>query len=154
MIPPALPTAEQTEKHDALARLSGAEFDRQFAAEMVKGHEEEIAKYAGRRKAATRKSRSSRKSCCQHSRNISQRHNVCNPATLRATIARTIDLALASTCARASSYAGERSAIGRHGALRAVSAVIEPLRLLLEFRDEPFDAAVREHALILGALQC
>ncbi len=45
VIPPALPTAEQTEKHDALARLSGAEFDRQFAAEMVKGHEEEIAKY-------------------------------------------------------------------------------------------------------------
>jgi putative membrane protein len=45
VIPPAQPTAEQTEKHDALARLSGAEFDRQFAAEMVKGHQEEIAKY-------------------------------------------------------------------------------------------------------------
>ena len=42
---PTQPTAEQTAKHDALARLSGAEFDRQFAAEMVKGHQEEIAKY-------------------------------------------------------------------------------------------------------------
>jgi putative membrane protein len=45
VIPPALPSAEQTQKRDALARLSGAEFDRQFAAEMVKGHQEEIAKY-------------------------------------------------------------------------------------------------------------
>ena len=45
VIPPAQPTAEQTQKHDALARLSGAEFDREFAAEMVKGHQEEIAKY-------------------------------------------------------------------------------------------------------------
>lgn len=45
VIPPAQPTPEQTQKHDALARLSGAEFDRQFAAEMVKGHEEAIAKY-------------------------------------------------------------------------------------------------------------
>lgn len=45
VIPPAQPTAEQTQKHDALARLSGAEFDRQFASEMVKGHQEEIAKY-------------------------------------------------------------------------------------------------------------
>jgi len=45
VIPPAQPTAEQTQKHDALARLSGAEFDQQFAAQMVKGHQEEIAKY-------------------------------------------------------------------------------------------------------------
>jgi putative membrane protein len=45
VIPPAQPSAEQMQKHDALARLSGAEFDRQFAAEMVKGHQEEIAKY-------------------------------------------------------------------------------------------------------------
>jgi putative membrane protein len=45
VIPPALPTAEQTQKREALARLSGEEFDRQFAAEMVKGHQEEIAKY-------------------------------------------------------------------------------------------------------------
>jgi putative membrane protein len=43
--PPTQPTAEQTQKHDALARLSGADFDRQFVAEMVKGHQEEIAKY-------------------------------------------------------------------------------------------------------------
>jgi putative membrane protein len=45
VIPPALPSAEQTQKHDAMARLSGAEFDREFTAAMVKGHEEEIAKY-------------------------------------------------------------------------------------------------------------
>ena len=45
VIPPAQPTAEQTQKHDALARLSGAEFDQEFAAAMVKGHQEEIAKY-------------------------------------------------------------------------------------------------------------
>lgn len=45
VIPPAQTSAEQMQKHDALARLSGAEFDRQFAAEMVKGHQEEIAKY-------------------------------------------------------------------------------------------------------------
>ena len=45
VIPPAQPSAEQTQKHDALARLSGEEFDRQFAAEMVKAHEETIAKY-------------------------------------------------------------------------------------------------------------
>lgn len=45
VIPPAQPTAEQTQKHDALARLSGAEFDREFVAEMVKAHEETIAKY-------------------------------------------------------------------------------------------------------------
>ena len=45
LIPPALPSAEQKQKHDALARLSGEEFDRQFTAEMVKGHQEEIAKY-------------------------------------------------------------------------------------------------------------
>ena len=45
VIPPALPSAEQTQKHDELARLSGAEFDREFAAEMVKDHEQDIAKY-------------------------------------------------------------------------------------------------------------
>jgi putative membrane protein len=45
VIPPAQPSAEQMQKYDALARLSGAEFDGEFAAEMVKGHQEEIAKY-------------------------------------------------------------------------------------------------------------
>jgi putative membrane protein len=45
VIPPAQPSAEQMQRYDALARLSGAEFDRQFAAEMVKAHEETIAKY-------------------------------------------------------------------------------------------------------------
>jgi putative membrane protein len=45
VIPPAQPTAEQTQKHDELARLSGAEFDQRFAAEMVEAHEEMISKY-------------------------------------------------------------------------------------------------------------
>lgn len=45
VIPPAQPSTEQTQKHDALARLSGEEFDRQFATAMVEAHEETIAKY-------------------------------------------------------------------------------------------------------------
>lgn len=45
VIPPAEPTAEQKRKHDALAALSGAEFDRQFAAEMVMAHQEMIGKF-------------------------------------------------------------------------------------------------------------
>lgn len=45
VIPPAQPSAEQTRKLESLGRLSGAEFDRQFASEMVKAHEEAIAKY-------------------------------------------------------------------------------------------------------------
>jgi putative membrane protein len=45
VIPPAQPSAEQMQKHDELARLSGEEFDRQFVAEMVKAHEETIAMY-------------------------------------------------------------------------------------------------------------
>ena len=45
VIPPAQPSAEQMAKYAELERLSGAEFDHAFAAEMVKGHQEEIAKY-------------------------------------------------------------------------------------------------------------
>jgi putative membrane protein len=45
VIPPALPSEEQTQKHDALARLSGAEFDRQFASAMVAAHREMIGKF-------------------------------------------------------------------------------------------------------------
>ncbi len=45
VVPPALPSAEQTQKHDSLARLQGAEFDQAFAGEMVKAHQETIAKY-------------------------------------------------------------------------------------------------------------
>jgi putative membrane protein len=45
VIPPAQPSPEQMQKHDAMARLSGAEFDQEFVAAMVKGHREEIAKY-------------------------------------------------------------------------------------------------------------
>jgi putative membrane protein len=45
VIPPAQPSQEQMQTHDAMARLSGAEFDQEFVAQMVKGHREEIAKY-------------------------------------------------------------------------------------------------------------
>ena len=45
VIPPAQPSQEQMQKHDALARLSGEEFDREFAAEMAKEHRTEIAKF-------------------------------------------------------------------------------------------------------------
>jgi putative membrane protein len=55
VIPPALPSAEQTQKHDAMARLSGAEFDREFAAEMVKDHQEDIAKYEQQAKSGDSK---------------------------------------------------------------------------------------------------
>jgi putative membrane protein len=43
--PPAEPKAADKQKHDELAKLSGAEFDREFAKAMVKGHEEAIGKF-------------------------------------------------------------------------------------------------------------
>jgi putative membrane protein len=43
--PPTEPKAADKQKHDELARLSGAEFDREFAKAMVKGHEEAISKF-------------------------------------------------------------------------------------------------------------
>ena len=53
--PPTQPTAEQTAKYAAMERLSGAEFDWQFAADMVKGHQEEIAKYEKEAKSGNSK---------------------------------------------------------------------------------------------------
>lgn len=53
VIPPAQPSAEQMQKYDALEKLSGAEFDRQFAAEMVRGHQEEIANYEKQAQSAS-----------------------------------------------------------------------------------------------------
>jgi len=38
-------TAEATKDYEAMARLSGAEFDRQFAAHMVKDHKKDLAAY-------------------------------------------------------------------------------------------------------------
>jgi putative membrane protein len=43
--PPSEPKAEDKTKHDELAKLSGAEFDREFAKAMVKGHEGAISKF-------------------------------------------------------------------------------------------------------------
>jgi putative membrane protein len=43
--PPTEPKAADKQKHDELAKLSGADFDREFAKAMVKGHEEAIRKF-------------------------------------------------------------------------------------------------------------
>jgi len=43
--PPTEPKPDDKKKHDELAKLSGAEFDREFAKAMVKGHEEAISKF-------------------------------------------------------------------------------------------------------------
>jgi putative membrane protein len=43
--PPTEPNAEEKKMHDELAKLSGTEFDREFAKAMVKGHEDAIAKF-------------------------------------------------------------------------------------------------------------
>jgi putative membrane protein len=43
--PPTEPNAEEKKMHDELAKLSGREFDREFAKAMVKGHEDAIAKF-------------------------------------------------------------------------------------------------------------
>src|SRR4026208_1661582 len=43
--PPTEPKPDDKQKHDELAKLSGAEFDREFAKAMVKGHEEAISKF-------------------------------------------------------------------------------------------------------------
>jgi putative membrane protein len=43
--PPTEPKAADKQKHDELAKLSGADFDREFAKAMVKGHEEAISKF-------------------------------------------------------------------------------------------------------------
>jgi putative membrane protein len=43
--PPTEPNSEEKKMHDDLAKLSGMEFDREFAKAMVKGHEGAIAKF-------------------------------------------------------------------------------------------------------------
>jgi putative membrane protein len=43
--PPGEPNAEEKKMHDELAKLSGMEFDREFAKAMVTGHEKAIAKF-------------------------------------------------------------------------------------------------------------
>jgi putative membrane protein len=43
--PPTEPNAAEKKMHDELAKLSGREFDREFAKAMVKGHEDAIAKF-------------------------------------------------------------------------------------------------------------
>ena len=43
--PPTEPTAKQRADHDRLAKLSGASFDRAFAAHMVADHEKDVREY-------------------------------------------------------------------------------------------------------------
>ena len=43
--PPSAPSAEQTATVDKLNKLSGAAFDKQFAAAMIKDHREDVAKF-------------------------------------------------------------------------------------------------------------
>jgi putative membrane protein len=43
--PPTAPTSKQQKTYDGLAKLSGATFDRRFAADMVQDHKADIAEY-------------------------------------------------------------------------------------------------------------
>src|ERR1044071_8007653 len=43
--PPTEPKPEDKKKHDELAKLSGGQFDREFAKAMTEGHEEAISKF-------------------------------------------------------------------------------------------------------------
>jgi len=43
--PPTEPSAEQKTVYDKLSKLSGANFDKQFAAAMIKDHKEDVAKF-------------------------------------------------------------------------------------------------------------
>lgn len=45
MVPPTQPDAKQKATYDRLSKLSGAQFDRQFARAMVSDHKEDISKY-------------------------------------------------------------------------------------------------------------
>jgi len=53
--PPTQPTSEQMQRYAALERLSGAEFDKEFATTMVKDHQEDIAKYEKQAKSGDSK---------------------------------------------------------------------------------------------------
>ena len=45
VIAPTEPSAEASKDYDALAKLSGSEFDRQFASHMVEDHEKDLVAY-------------------------------------------------------------------------------------------------------------
>jgi putative membrane protein len=45
MTPPTEPSAEAKKMHDKMSKLSGAQFDKQFAKDMVADHKKDIAKY-------------------------------------------------------------------------------------------------------------
>jgi putative membrane protein len=45
MTPPTEPSAEAKKMHDKLSKMSGAQFDRAFAKDMVADHKKDIAKY-------------------------------------------------------------------------------------------------------------
>jgi putative membrane protein len=45
MTPPTEPNAKQKKMYDQLSKMSGAQFDKEFAQHMVKDHKEDIGKY-------------------------------------------------------------------------------------------------------------
>ena len=45
MTPPTQPTAQQTKTYERLSKMSGAQFDKQFAKDMVSDHKKDISKF-------------------------------------------------------------------------------------------------------------
>jgi len=50
---PSEPSAQQQRQYEALAKLSGTEFDTTFMSQMVRGHQEAIAKYSAEAQAGS-----------------------------------------------------------------------------------------------------
>jgi len=50
---PTEPSAQQQRQYEALSKLSGTEFDTTFMSQMVRGHQEEIAKYSAEAQAGS-----------------------------------------------------------------------------------------------------
>ena len=78
--PPTEPSAADKKKHDELEKLSGAEFDREFAKAMVKGHEEAIAKFEAASKGNDDVAKFAQETLFQLCKNTSRPHNLLRPA--------------------------------------------------------------------------
>jgi putative membrane protein len=51
---PTEPTAQQQQKYEALSKLSGTEFDTTFLSQMVRDHQEEIAKFSSQAQSGSK----------------------------------------------------------------------------------------------------
>jgi putative membrane protein len=51
---PTEPTAQQHQQYEALSKLSGTEFDTTFLSQMVRGHQEEIAKFSSQAQSGSK----------------------------------------------------------------------------------------------------